>query len=161
MRVGRGSAGGWAGGQMDLDEGTRSGRADSPNGGPMACFAAEPFGGGREPVADARGRSRPLALVPGLAKIRSGKSPLQGRGSSLPWAPMKRCVRWLGCAAAVTGTMLVAGCGGINATHSVSPASFLLPGLMKVEPPKPAPTAAEAPLGREMAGSASDVGGQP
>jgi hypothetical protein len=74
---------------------------------------------------------------------------------------MKRCVRWLGCAAAVAGTMLVAGCGGINATHSVSPASFLLPGIMKVEPPKPAPTAPAALLGRELAKSASEAGGQP
>ncbi|MEI6077424.1 MAG: hypothetical protein WCS94_17715 [Verrucomicrobiota bacterium] len=28
-----------------------------------------------------------------------------------------------------------AGCGGVNAGQSVSPASFLLPGLMQVTPP--------------------------
>jgi len=28
-----------------------------------------------------------------------------------------------------------AGCGGINASQSVSPASFFLPGLMKAGPP--------------------------
>jgi len=28
-----------------------------------------------------------------------------------------------------------AGCGGINASQSVSPASFLLPGLMQATPP--------------------------
>jgi hypothetical protein len=27
------------------------------------------------------------------------------------------------------------GCGGINASQSVSPASFFLPGLMKADPP--------------------------
>ncbi len=30
------------------------------------------------------------------------------------------------------------GCGGINAEGSVSPATFLLPGLMRVEPESPA-----------------------
>jgi len=34
--------------------------------------------------------------------------------------------------------VLGAGCSGINSTHSVSPASFFLPGLMKAEP-KPVP----------------------
>jgi hypothetical protein len=29
---------------------------------------------------------------------------------------------------------LVAGCSGIKASHSVSPATFLLPGIMKAEP---------------------------
>jgi len=31
----------------------------------------------------------------------------------------------------------LAGCGGINASQSVSPASFFLPGLLKAEPPAP------------------------
>jgi hypothetical protein len=31
--------------------------------------------------------------------------------------------------------LLGAGCGGINASQSVSPASFFLPGLMKNDPP--------------------------
>lgn len=31
-------------------------------------------------------------------------------------------------------TTLFAGCGGISGSHSVSPASLLLPGLLKVEP---------------------------
>jgi hypothetical protein len=31
------------------------------------------------------------------------------------------------------------GCGGINASHSVSPASFFLPGLLKADPPKSPP----------------------
>jgi hypothetical protein len=32
---------------------------------------------------------------------------------------------------------LLTGCGGINASHSVSPASFFLPGLLKAEPKDP------------------------
>jgi hypothetical protein len=31
--------------------------------------------------------------------------------------------------------LLGAGCSGINASKSVSPATFLLPGLMQVDPP--------------------------
>jgi hypothetical protein len=34
-----------------------------------------------------------------------------------------------------------AGCSGINASHSVSPASFLIPGLLKVEPAPADPNA--------------------
>jgi len=30
---------------------------------------------------------------------------------------------------------LTAGCSGIHASHSVSPASFFLPGLLKADPP--------------------------
>ena len=31
--------------------------------------------------------------------------------------------------------LAVAGCGGITASKSISPASFLLPGLLKADPP--------------------------
>jgi hypothetical protein len=31
--------------------------------------------------------------------------------------------------------VVTAGCSGINASHSVSPASFFLPGLLKADPP--------------------------
>lgn len=34
------------------------------------------------------------------------------------------------------------GCGGVQARHSVSPASLLLPGLLKADPPTAAPTKA-------------------
>jgi hypothetical protein len=37
--------------------------------------------------------------------------------------------------------LVTAGCSGIHASHSVSPASFLLPGLLKADPPAPAPDA--------------------
>jgi len=30
----------------------------------------------------------------------------------------------------------LAGCGGIQGSHSVSPASLLIPGLLKIEPPR-------------------------
>lgn len=45
---------------------------------------------------------------------------------------------------------LLTGCGGVSASHSVSPATFFLPGLMKVEPPKPAPAAGQ-PASPEVA----------
>jgi hypothetical protein len=35
--------------------------------------------------------------------------------------------------------LLTTGCGGLNASHSVSPASFFLPGLLKAEPKQPLP----------------------
>ena len=40
-----------------------------------------------------------------------------------------------------------AGCSGINAGGSVSPATFFMPGLMKADPPEPAgaPVYAAAP----------------
>ena len=45
---------------------------------------------------------------------------------------------------------LSAGCGGVNTTHSVSPATFFLPGLMQVTPTKTEPLASapasEAPV---------------
>jgi hypothetical protein len=43
-------------------------------------------------------------------------------------------------------TLWDTGCSGINASGSVSPASFFLPGLMKADPPAatPAPVAVSA-----------------
>jgi hypothetical protein len=35
--------------------------------------------------------------------------------------------------------LLLAGCGGLSASPSVSPASFFLPGLLKAEPQQPQP----------------------
>jgi len=45
-------------------------------------------------------------------------------------------------------TLFSAGCSGINASGSVSPATFLLPGLMKADPPSAtdAPVAVSAPF---------------
>lgn len=36
-------------------------------------------------------------------------------------------------------TLVLTGCGGVQASRSVSPASILLPGLLQVDPPKSAP----------------------
>ena len=59
--------------------------------------------------------------------------------------PMK-CERFLrvalGCAAVA---MVAVGCGGVNATGSVSPATFFLPGLMRIAPERPAPGAPALP----------------
>ncbi len=34
--------------------------------------------------------------------------------------------------------LLAAGCGGINTSQTISPATFFLPGLLRADPPKPA-----------------------
>lgn len=41
--------------------------------------------------------------------------------------------------------LLATGCSGINASHSVSPASFFLPGLLQADPPPPEKESAPAP----------------
>ena len=41
-----------------------------------------------------------------------------------------------------------AGCGGINASQSVSPASFFLPGIMKTAPPPGAETTNQFAISR-------------
>jgi len=45
--------------------------------------------------------------------------------------------KWKACrlVAAAALSCLMAGCSGINASHSVSPATFFLPGLLKADPP--------------------------
>jgi hypothetical protein len=44
------------------------------------------------------------------------------------------------CLALGTVSLLFgAGCSGINASKSISPATFLLPGLMRAEPPPASP----------------------
>ena len=34
------------------------------------------------------------------------------------------------------GSLLLAGCGGISASRTVSPLDFILPGIIKVDPPQ-------------------------
>jgi hypothetical protein len=48
---------------------------------------------------------------------------------------------------------LTAGCSGINASHSISPASFFLPGLLKADPPPAAIdlTPLETPAAKQVA----------
>ncbi|MDA7632924.1 hypothetical protein N8766_02340 [bacterium] len=55
---------------------------------------------------------------------------------TLKWKSILRCTAGLSVAFALSG------CGGVNATHSVSPASILLPGLISapVEEPAQKPT---------------------
>jgi hypothetical protein len=38
------------------------------------------------------------------------------------------------------------GCGGLSASHSVSPATFLVPGIMRSEPPKVPPATPTVPV---------------
>lgn len=68
--------------------------------------------------------------------------------------------RWVAVAGLLAATALVtAGCGGISGSHSVSPASFFLPGLMYHEPAVPAtvpgvenPVAPLSPAAQDGAG---------
>ncbi|HWI57138.1 MAG TPA: hypothetical protein VNZ22_07920 [Bacillota bacterium] len=48
---------------------------------------------------------------------------------------------------------LTAGCGGFSASQGVSPATFLLPGLMRADPPpaRPDPTLPADEPGKEVA----------
>lgn len=51
----------------------------------------------------------------------------------------------------VVACLLVAGsgCSGVNSTHSVSPATFLIPGLMKARPSQTIPPGLESWTTRE------------
>ena len=51
---------------------------------------------------------------------------------------LEQRMKWL--TATLAGLFFLAGCSGINASHSVSPASFFVPGLLKAEPTKPSLT---------------------
>jgi len=42
--------------------------------------------------------------------------------------------RVIRCVFALMLLLLVVGCGGINASHSISPATFFLPGLVQTAP---------------------------
>jgi hypothetical protein len=56
---------------------------------------------------------------------------------------MKVVERWIPLMACVALATLISGCGGINASGSVSPASFLLPGILYKTPPAKAPAEVE------------------
>jgi hypothetical protein len=51
--------------------------------------------------------------------------------------PVNRNWKCIQCAALIAVLALSAGCGGLHASKSISPATFLLPGLMKNETPAP------------------------
>ena len=67
-----------------------------------------------------------------------------------------RAVKWnwkrIGLGAALLATVLSgAGCSGIHASKGVSPATFLLPGLMKNDAPVPADSVPAVPPGPILA----------
>lgn len=65
-------------------------------------------------------------------------------------------------AGAVAAGLLMSGCGGVNATGSVSPATFLLPGIMYRTPEvKPLDPVRVPEVAVRSAGQQSDVAGQP
>jgi hypothetical protein len=65
--------------------------------------------------------------------MRSIRSCHRGEVIYTPQVRLKWNFVWLTMLAALA--LFGAGCGGINASKSVSPASFFLPGLMKAGPP--------------------------
>jgi len=71
---------------------------------------------------------------------------------------LKKIARAAGLLALAAATGLGAGCGGIGASGSVSPATFLLPGLGHVPPPSPAPAedglTGDSPAAAVLAGGA-------
>jgi hypothetical protein len=42
----------------------------------------------------------------------------------------------LGLALTAAGSLLLAGCGGLAASQTISPLDFLLPGILKADPPQ-------------------------
>jgi hypothetical protein len=53
---------------------------------------------------------------------------------------------WKACCNGIAPVLLClgAGCSGINVQQGVSPASLIVPGLMRAEPPLPLPDATDA-----------------
>jgi len=50
---------------------------------------------------------------------------------------MKFSCKWFRLAIVPAIILSVTGCGGFSGSHSVSPATFFLPGILKAEPVKP------------------------
>jgi hypothetical protein len=44
--------------------------------------------------------------------------------------------KFLALALVGTGSLLLAGCGGISASRTISPLDFLLPGILRADPPQ-------------------------
>jgi|GEM_PF-341302 len=65
-------------------------------------------------------------------------------------------------AGAIAAGLMLCGCGGVNATGSVSPATFLLPGIMYRTPEvKPLDPARAPEVADRSEGQQSGVAGQP
>jgi len=75
-----------------------------------------------------------------LPCVQQGNYPLRRSYSELYCASVK--LNWKVAIGAFSCalTLFMTGCSGINASQSVSPATFLLPGIMRVEPPPTQPT---------------------
>jgi hypothetical protein len=85
----------------------------------------------KRPVGPERGRPSCLKLI--VAMVCTFQVYSMG-------VRMERKILWL--VLVPMAGMLLTGCGGINASHSVSPASFFLPGLGEA---KPVPAPSQAP----------------
>src|SRR5438067_11651101 len=77
----------------------------------------------------------PLILGSITQKIRS----CQGHPLSYSWPLVRLNWKTLRMAIAAAGLLLGVGCSGINASKSISPLDFLLPGILKVDPPPAQP----------------------
>src|SRR6476620_10189931 len=84
--------------------------------------------------------NQPLIFAANLAVCPVGILPenviATGRTASIV-RPVKWNWKWLQGAAVVATLVLGTGCSGIHASKSVSPATFLLPGLLKNDAPVP------------------------
>jgi hypothetical protein len=65
--------------------------------------------------------------------------------------PVKRNWKWLRATLLVACLALGAGCSGIHASKSISPATFLLPGLLKNDVPAAQDSIPAAPPGELLA----------
>jgi hypothetical protein len=65
--------------------------------------------------------------------------------------PVKWNWKWIRAAGLLVVIALGAGCGGIHASKSISPATFLLPGIMKNDTPAAQDSTLPAPPGALLA----------
>lgn len=83
------------------------------------------------------------------------KNLLENRVAKPRLVPIVRSVqwnwKWLQMAALLAVVALGAGCSGIHASKSISPATFLLPGFMKNDPPAAQDSMPLAPPGELLA----------
>lgn len=77
---------------------------------------------------------------PAAGRAKRGSKMRIAAGSARPILPgVKKAhrSRALVASSLLAAATLVSGCGGFSGSHSVSPASILLPGLLKADPPAP------------------------
>jgi len=83
-----------------------------------------------------------------------------GEGGA-PYAARMKLGRVLCVGLVSAAAVLMTGCGGVNATGTVSPATFLLPGLMRKTPEAKPPGAMPAPQVAEAFVAGAGAVGQP